>query len=437
MHSIINKQGEFWFKNDEKNIFSGKIIKEKDSYILQTNIPGTFNEWPKHDNIIIGKINNIPVTIYECYLQENYPQLNFLVQYIFKNYSYETELSFNNIIIKFNNLEEWIGNESFEYDTKNHCKIIKSKFNEISFKQNDNTINFLLGYGENFDRNSYSVANKYSIQIKYQEQQEFKNILNDINLIKKFLTFAMYSPTEIKSIKCDISKTEEEINYTNVYSKYFNKNVDEIIYYDVLINFNDIKNKPDIIEKWFEVYKKYNPLFDIYFTNFSTDSTLEYEFLSYTQALESYMRKNEKFKDYYMDFEEYETIKNELNNYIKDLGMNEDHENSWESRIKYGNEVSLRKRLKDLLAYLNDYEIIKTIAGEKPKKFIDEVTDNRNYYTHYDENSDFKKDINKLFILNFKIKLLIELCILKELGFDDKFIEHKLKIKYQRRPIAL
>lgn len=144
----------------------------------------------------------------------------------------------------------------------------------------------------------------------------------------------MYTTTEIKSIKCKISETQGRSNYTHVYSKYFNKKADKITNYYVLIHFNDIKDKSDIFEIWFDVYKKYKPLFDIYFTNFSTSSTLEYEFLSHTQALEAYMRKNEKFKDYYMDFEEYETIKSELNEYVKNSSMGEDHKNSWESRMK-------------------------------------------------------------------------------------------------------
>ena len=437
MNSIINKQGTFWFKNDEKNKFNGKIIGENNDYILETNIPGTLNDQLKHDNIIIGKIDNVPITIYNCYLTKSYPKLMFIVDYIFENYNYETGLLFNNAIIKFHNLEEWIGNKTFEVELKDNNKILKSNYNEISFKQAENSINFLLGYSESWKHTSYSLTNKYSVKIEYPKEKIFKHILNDITLIKKFLTFAMYTTTEIKSIKCKISETQGQPIYTHVYSKYFNKKADKITNYDVLIHFNDIKDKTNIFEKWFEVHKKYKPLFDIYFTNFSTNSTLEYEFLSHTQALEAYMRKNEKFKDHYMDFEEYETIKSELNDYVKHSEMSEDHKNSWESRIKYGNEVSLRKRLKDLIAHLDDYEIIKKIAGEKPNKFIDEVIDNRNYYTHYDENSDFKKDIEKLITLNFKLKLLIELCILNELDFNDEFIENKLKIKYQRRQVPL
>ena len=91
--------------------------------------------------------------------------------------------------------------------------------------------------------------------------------------------------------------------------------------------------------------------------------------------------------------------------------------------------------MKDLIAYLKDYDIIREITSEKHNKFIEDVINNRNYYTHYDENSDFKKDIGKLITLNFKLKLLIELCILNELDFNDEFIESKLKIKYQRRSV--
>lgn len=45
------------FKNDEKNKFKGKIIEENNDYILETNISGTLNEQPKHDNIIIKNIH--------------------------------------------------------------------------------------------------------------------------------------------------------------------------------------------------------------------------------------------------------------------------------------------------------------------------------------------------------------------------------------------
>ena len=131
-----------------------------------------------------------------------------------------------------------------------------------------------------------------------------------------------------------------------------------------------------------------------------------------------------------MGIEEYEDIKNQIIDFIQELIKNEDHKNSLGNKIKFGNEISLRKRLKELINDLKDYEIINKIIDRKKDKFIGEVVDTRNYYTHYDDSSNFKKDNEKLHILNFKLKILIELIILKELGFYEEFIDDKLMIKY-------
>lgn len=42
------------------------------------------------------------------------------------------------------------------------------------------------------------------------------------------------------------------------------------------------------------------------------------------------------------------------------------------------------------------------------------------------------KNYKKLRILTFKLKILIELIILKELEFDKEFINNKLMIKYEK-----
>ena len=49
----------------------------------------------------------------------------------------------------------------------------------------------------------------------------------------------------------------------------------------------------------------------------------------------------------------------------------------------------------------------------------------------------FRDWINYNTDISKALKLLIELCILNELEFNDEFIENKLKIKYQRRPVPL
>lgn len=68
MNSILNKSGKFWFEEDKENTFNGKIIKENDNFLLETDIPGILDgEGENYGNIIIRKIDNIPATFYKCY----------------------------------------------------------------------------------------------------------------------------------------------------------------------------------------------------------------------------------------------------------------------------------------------------------------------------------------------------------------------------------
>lgn len=56
--------------------------------------------------------------------------------------------------------------------------------------------------------------------------------------------------------------------------------------------------------------------------------------------------------------------------------------------------------------------------------FADRVTLNRNFYTHYDEEKEGKAaTISELYILSEKLKIILIVCILKELSFSSEQIK--------------
>ena len=433
MKYFINKNGEFWFENDEENNFCGKIIEKTNSFYLETDLDKSFNI-SKGYFTIVGKIGNTPITLYKCSLTNNPGKKIFLVRYIFENYNNETELNFNNIIVQYHNLEDWIEKDSFEVTYENNAPVIAPMKKEISYTYGNGNIKFILDYSTSRKFNSFKIEKKYYIQFEYEMLQDFDQILITIKSLKHFLTLAMYNQTNFKNISCYIN-CSNKWNKINIYSKLFDYTPTEFTRFNSLLYFSDIELKGDIFERWFDIYDKYKPLFDIYFTNFSENITVEYQFLSYTQALEAYMRKNETFKDNFMDSEEYGGIKRELNEYVKNSEMDEDHKQSWESRITYGNEVSLRKRLKDLIRYLKEFDITQKITNGNMQEFNDNVVYFRNYYTHYGH--DNKPNIKKVIGLTFDLKLLIELCILNELNFDKEFIDYTLDRVYEKKPIII
>ncbi|MEE0025251.1 HEPN domain-containing protein [Methanobrevibacter sp.] len=430
MDNLLNTKGTLWFEDDENNKFNGIILEKNKQYILKTDIESKFHKQYHNKKIIIGNINETEVTIHINQSIFPFKLLSFSIDYLLKNYHNETNLNFKEINIKFLNLEEWIGIKTFKTEYENNVHMITTHDEDITFNLQKFNMTFNLKSKITESLDSFCIKPNYSIKIKYGRETNIKQILKDITLIKKFLIFLMYNNTEIKRITCNIDNENYQLNEIEIHSKLFNTDVDKLNRHDILIHIEEIKNKPYIFEKWFEINKKYKPLFDIYFMNFLTTPYLEYQFLSNTQALEAYLRKNEQYEDNYMSITEYENIKKEFSKFIEKLDISKDHKESLKSRIRYGNEISLRKRLKELINELNEYKIINKLINGNKNKLIVDIVDARNYFTHYDKSSNYKKNNEKLLKLNYKLKILMELCILKELGFENEFIDTKLEIKY-------
>lgn len=129
-----------------------------------------------------------------------------------------------------------------------------------------------------------------------------------------------------------------------------------------------------ILSEWLLNYEKFEPAFGLYFASRRrAHGYLESRFLSLSQGLETLHRRSSdetKFPE-----SEYESIKKAIlencpTGYRKWL----------ESKLAYGNEIPLRKRLDRVI------EPFATLLGDarKRKSFVSKVVDTRNFHTHYD-----------------------------------------------------
>jgi hypothetical protein len=107
-----------------------------------------------------------------------------------------------------------------------------------------------------------------------------------------------------------------------------------------------------------------------------------------------------------------------------------DHRVSLKSRLKYGNEHSLRKRLTDMLGRIPENVRLK-IAGDV-SKFVTKVVDTRNYYTHYDHASEENALHGKeVYIVAERLRILIVVSLLHDLGIDDDQLLNILERKQE------
>jgi hypothetical protein len=88
--------------------------------------------------------------------------------------------------------------------------------------------------------------------------------------------------------------------------------------------------------------------------------------------------------------------------------------------LRYANQFSLRTRLRKIAERLSSNFPIQFIAAEDPRRnFVNKVVDTRNYLTHFDPDLQNKAaEGEELYDLTQKLKTLLEICLLEELGLS-------------------
>jgi alanyl-tRNA synthetase len=99
---------------------------------------------------------------------------------------------------------------------------------------------------------------------------------------------------------------------------------------------------------------------------------------------------------------------------------NEGLQEKLKNQIKYGNELSLRNRLQDIFEKYSD--VLNKMIKDK-NRLIGIVVDTRNYLTHFNKELEDRSAKGKelIGIVN-NLKLIMEICLLYEIGFDTNTI---------------
>jgi hypothetical protein len=179
----------------------------------------------------------------------------------------------------------------------------------------------------------------------------------------------------------------------------------------------------DAASRWFEVYPKIHMPSELAISVFASEKLwLHVEFLSLMQALEGFHRA--LYEGLYMDEQGYASVKKALGDAIP-AELSPDHKDALKSRIRYGNQVSLRKRLTTLCELLPQ-EIRRAILGGEGK-IPGSWIDTRNYYTHWDE--ELRENVlgtREMYNANVRMRVLLRVLYLNLMGIPHESISRAL-----------
>lgn len=284
-------------------------------------------------------------------------------------------------------------------------------------------LEWYVGYSSNTDPYRFiDVAVSASVTFRPDQPQALPWYLEKFAELNVMLTFLAGTPMSPNHIDASIDNARRYVSVMVAlkdvsYCKYANP-------HEFFMPRADMGSDLDgVVARWFEIAPKVHMPSRLAMSIMASEKLwLHIEFLSLMQALEGFHRG--LLDGNYMDSPDYEAIKTSLEAAIPKSLAN-DHKDALRSRIKYGNEVSLRKRLDQLADRLSGpiREMIFGVDRKIPHQWIE----TRNYYTHWDQalRSDVL-DGQEMYYANVRMRHFLRALYLDLLGIGPGAILHSL-----------
>jgi len=425
----------------------GAVLDLIGSFVpLPDSLPNS--DFFRNSHTIFGfSSNGKKLSLFNCFLTQlplhfpGFPVSSFFVDTVLVGAYFQKieDVKLKSISVYYSHLDEWVGISGFELGNLNQYTsrkelVVKYK-KPRSIETNINGLKIKIGNDFSFKTLSAPLKEiimkeRAFIAIEPSESKFFEEYTTDILYhIRNFLSLGVMEPVYPLTI---VGSTEEDVDVggdrdskVEIFSDLRNipKTIKELHPFDMLFTYVDISDRFEVLLKnWFEKASLLEPIYDLYFgTLYNPHLYLEFQFLSLIQAIESLHRR--VYGGAYMPKEDYSEIYENLFTAIPE-SLDNDHKESLKSRLKYGYEFSLRKRLRELLnKYKENFKDFVDITNNNT--FISKVVDTRNYLTHHDkELKERAVEGEELYTITQKLKILLEICLLTELGFTSEEIRN-------------
>ena len=449
----INCDGDFWLPSAPDKRISG-TLNISDGGKIELEVLGAFHETAGEQTSaindrgvierIIGRIEKYGfVTLDGCFYKYrplfsgDFSKSLLHVGKALLGVAYDDKEPILTKTIQFSveGVDEWIGLSGInvDYQEETRTAIIKySPLKEVSLNLNDDMqllITFSWTHPGFPNITEAKITQKTYFKLLSQQERQLGDFTSLAHKLTTFLCFAIDKPVCINQIAAtvktirrgpndqDINNGTPELVSIPLYyaSLPYTKEVPKIGWYHMLFRYQRIEVNADrIINNWLQAYARFERALDLYFAVFTGRILyLEDKVVALAHGLEIYHRRTSE--ETRIDNSEFERLIETLRKLCP-----EEHQKWLCERLKYGNELSLRKRLQKIAEPFNDF------IGDKSErdKLIGSIVDTRNFLTHYDGSLESRAASgDKLVRLYRRMEAIFQLLILQELGFPRTEIQ--------------
>ncbi len=439
--------GYWWFISEPAERFHGTLTfdpQEGGSLVITVPKKIAQSFWGKNKlETIHGKtISGRKVSLFNCYkyrssvpISEQHGTLKVIVNRILDGFHLPS-LTDNNIIscsVSFNSLNEWVGNPGIEVnyiqstrDFDIFCrKPAKTKFEVSNGLSITIEIPFLMVSDPSCFRGETTLSSYYRMKIDSSEPKSCIYFFNLIGILQDFFTIASLTYTIPYGIQL-VGDFNSQINGEEANALYAFSSSQEAKPpehpKEMLFQFKDTEGDiSKILGNWIQKASLLKPVISLYCTGvYSPNLYPEAQFLNLIQAAEVFHRRFRGGTYINPEAYEIEWLPKIQDSIPPDLPYRE----PIFEKLKYLNEFSLPKRLKDL--FKENKAIVKLFNLEKPEKMTKKISGYRNYLTHYANEKD-NLEVRKVVECVNVLRLILEMSFLREMGFSEDKINELIK----------
>ncbi|MBA2862898.1 HEPN domain-containing protein [Methanococcus maripaludis] len=435
-------RGKWIIPGDKKEVYGTLNYTSSEKILDLIEVEGNFSNIMQPGQIIDpilikghtedGKyltVEGYPLNLKYRGLGYNTAKFNVTKVYYGKYFPNREELNFKKVMVKFYNLREWSCIVGYlEYIRAENTYGASCEVPDPLYLGTFEDFKFYIGmhFDGSFVQNcSFSIDIDFKLIIEHENGDlvNFSKYLDIIKSFEKFLSFSIGSRVYPHEIIGSIPKGEKDAHIDIYLEELHEKPPKKIINSDNMLFNNSHENMESIFTKWFEIEKRLKPIFNLYFSTKKFNMPLAYNFISLCYALESYHRQtriNER-----LPIDEYNTRVEE----IKDVfSMKDSRYKRWLDGKLRGNEPSLADRLRELLK-----EYLPQWGNNTIHDFSEFVAHNRNGLSH--EAALRAENHSEIYHATKKLEILLELCIMEEIGFEKeeilKIFHDKIRLEFE------
>lgn len=188
----------------------------------------------------------------------------------------------------------------------------------------------------------------------------------------------------------------------------------------MLFRFSDIENRaPEVLGAWLSQSEKLHDARALYFSGVYGRGFIEGKLLALTQAAEAFHRRF--CPGLYMDEATFETEVFKPLKAAIPASIDGALRAAITSRLSFANEYSQRRRMRALFA---EHSEALRVLVEEPETYVSAIVDHRNDFTHFPPPASEARhlggprDPERVLLYNWLLRLLLESCFLKAMGFS-------------------